>query len=76
MYPSSSDRPKGKLRLLYECNPMAFVVEQAGGKAIDDQLDRIMSKEVTELHQKSSIAIGSPAVVEEFEKFIDKYKGQ
>ena len=75
-YPYTSDQPGGKLRLLYECNPMAFIVEQAGGVAIDCHGKRIMEQEITELHQKTSIAIGSPAIVEEMNEFIDRFKGQ
>jgi fructose-1,6-bisphosphatase I len=51
IYPTSSKAPKGKLRLLYECNPMAFIVEQAGGKA-SDGFGRIMEIQPTELHER------------------------
>jgi len=49
IYPSTSKSPKGKLRLLYECNPLAFIIEQAGGKATDGK-NRIMELPITELH--------------------------
>jgi len=75
-YPYTSDKPGGKLRLLYECNPMSFIVEQAGGVAIDCHGNRIMEQEITELHQKTSIAIGSPDIVEEINSFIERFKGQ
>jgi fructose-1,6-bisphosphatase I len=51
IYPSTSQSPNGKLRLLYECNPMAFLAEQAGGKC-SDGFKRIMEIEPTELHQR------------------------
>ncbi|MNL19106.1 Fructose-1,6-bisphosphatase class 1 [compost metagenome] len=62
IYPTTSSSPNGKLRLLYECNPMAFIVEQAGGVA-SDGFNRILDIEPTELHQRTSIFIGSPAMV-------------
>src|SRR6185295_1082296 len=52
MYPSTFDKPKGKLRLLYECNPFAFIVEVAGGKATNGK-ERILDVQPTELHQRS-----------------------
>lgn len=73
LYPSTRKFPKGKLRLLYECNPLAFVVEQAGGKAVNAQLKRILDMEPKELHQRSTIAIGSPALVDELKAFIERY---
>ncbi|MNR10553.1 Fructose-1,6-bisphosphatase class 1 [compost metagenome] len=62
IYPTTANSPKGKLRLLYECNPMAFIVEQAGGVA-SDGFNRILDIEPTELHQRSSIFIGSKEMV-------------
>jgi fructose-1,6-bisphosphatase I len=73
LYPSTRKFPKGKLRLLYECNPLSMLVEQAGGKAINTQLKRILEMEPTELHQRSTIAIGSPALVDELKAFIERY---
>ncbi len=72
MYPATSDSPRGKLRLLYECNPMAFIVEQAGGRATDG-FRHILDIEPKELHQRSPIFIGSEGMVLEAEKFIQKY---
>lgn len=60
MYPETTSLPKGKLRLLYECYPMAFIVEQAGGKAVNCQNMRILDVPLTEIHQRSSIYMGSP----------------
>lgn len=69
IYPTSSKAPKGKLRLLYECNPMAFIVEQAGGKA-SDGMNRIMEIKPTELHQRVSFFCGSKNMVEKAEEFM------
>lgn len=73
LYPSTRKYPNGKLRLLYECNPMAFIVEQAGGKAITNQLNRILEINPQELHQRSTIAIGSPDMVDEMKAFVERY---
>jgi fructose-1,6-bisphosphatase I len=69
MYPTSSKSPKGKLRLLYECNPMAFIVEQAGGKA-SDGYTRILEMQPTELHQRTPFFCGSYSMVEKAEEFM------
>src|SRR5436190_1850581 len=69
MYPSSSRSPKGKLRLLYECNPMAFIAEQAGGKA-SDGFNRIMEIQPTELHERVPFFCGSYNMVEKAEEFM------
>lgn len=73
LYPSTRKYPHGKLRLLYECNPIAFIVEQAGGKAINNQLNRIMEVDPKELHQRSTIAVGSPEMVDEMKAFVERY---
>jgi len=72
IYPTSSKAPKGKLRLLYECSPMAFIVEQAGGKA-SDGLGRIMEIQPTELHQRVPFFCGSYNMVEKAEEFMARY---
>ena len=69
IYPTSSKAPNGKLRLLYECNPMAFLAEQAGGKA-SDGYNRIMEIEPTELHQRVPFFCGSYNMVEKAEEFM------
>ncbi len=69
MYPATRSAPKGKLRLLYECFPMAFIIEQAGGKASDGS-KRILDIEPRELHQRSPIFMGSKTLVEKMEEFI------
>lgn len=73
LYPSTRKYPKGKLRLLYECNPLAMLVEQAGGKAMNTQLKRILDIVPNELHQRATIAIGSPNMVDELKAFIERY---
>ncbi len=73
LYPNTRKYPDGKLRLLYECNPMAMIVEQAGGKAMNCKLERILDLEITELHQRSTIAIGSPDMVDEMKAFVQRY---
>jgi fructose-1,6-bisphosphatase I len=75
IYPSSSNAPKGKLRLLYECNPMAFLTEQAGGKATDGY-KRIMDIVPTELHERAPIFCGSLKMVEKAEFFMSKYSAK
>lgn len=62
-YPGYSKTPQGKLRLLFECNPFALLVEQAGGAATDGK-GRILGKKIEELHQRTPIFIGSKKVVE------------
>ncbi len=74
MYPGTTETPKGKLRLLYECNPMAFIVEQAGGRATDGAR-RILDIQPTELHERSPIFIGSEEMVLKAEEFIQKFGG-
>ena len=69
MYPKTSSASNGKLRLLYECNPIAFLTEQAGGKAIDGH-QRILEIQPTALHQRTPIFCGSKNLVEKLEEFI------
>jgi fructose-1,6-bisphosphatase I len=68
-YPGTTDKPKGKLRLLYECNPFAFIVEVAGGKATNGK-QRILDVVPTELHQRSPLFIGSKLMMEELETYL------
>ena len=70
MYPPTTDAPEGKLRLVYECNPMAFIVEQAGGRATDGS-KRILDIQPTDLHQRVPIYIGSEKMVKKAEKFLN-----
>jgi fructose-1,6-bisphosphatase I len=62
-YPANRKTPRGKLRLLYEANPLAFIVEQAGGAATDGA-QRILDLSPTELHQRTPLYIGSTSEVE------------
>lgn len=71
IYPVTASAPNGKLRLVYECNPMAFVIEQAGGRATNGK-DRILELDVTELHQRSPIFIGSEQMVLRAEAFMEE----
>ncbi|MEO2129590.1 MAG: class 1 fructose-bisphosphatase [Christiangramia sp.] len=71
MYPQFSKAPRGKLRLLYECNPIAFITEQAGGKA-SDGFQRILDIVPNELHQRSPFFCGSKKMVEKAEDFMRK----
>jgi len=71
MYPGTIDKPKGKLRLLYECNPFAFIVEVAGGKATDGK-QRILDIQPTELHQRTPMFIGSSEMMGELERSMGK----
>ncbi|WP_295796897.1 class 1 fructose-bisphosphatase [Mucilaginibacter sp.] len=69
IYPVTASAPNGKLRLVYECNPMAFLIEQAGGRATNGA-SRILDIDVTELHQRSPIFIGSEQMVRKAESFM------
>ena len=68
MYPADKSSPNGKLRLQYECNPMAFIVEAAGGKATNGT-ENILDINPTELHQRVPIFIGSRNMVNKVMEF-------
>ncbi|GAA4300165.1 class 1 fructose-bisphosphatase [Nibribacter koreensis] len=68
-YPGSTKNPGGKLRLLYECNPLAFLAEQAGGQATDG-VERILDKQPTALHERCPLVIGSADMVEKVKKYM------
>jgi fructose-1,6-bisphosphatase I len=68
IYPSTAKDPNGKLRLMYECNALAFVAEQAGGKATDGR-QRILDIQPTSLHQRVPFYVGSKKMVEKAESF-------
>jgi len=72
IYPTSSKARQGKLRLLYECNPMAFLAEQAGGKA-SDGYKRMLDIKPTELHQRVPFFCGSKNMVDVAEQFMQNY---
>ena len=69
MYPGTTDKPKGKLRLLYECNPFAFIVERAGGIATNGTI-RILDIQPTELHQRTPFFIGSKLMMGDLDGFL------
>ncbi len=71
MYPSSESYPEGKLRLVYECNPIAYIAEQAGGKA-SSGIKRILEIEPASLHQKTPYFVGSTDMVTKVEEFMIK----
>ncbi len=75
IYPATASAPNGKLRLLYECNPMAYIAEQAGGRATTGYT-RIMDIEPTELHQRVPIFVGSENMVKKAEEFMAKYANE
>jgi fructose-1,6-bisphosphatase I len=68
MYPAIADKPKGKLRLMYECNPCAFIIEVAGGKATNGS-QRMLEVQPTSLHQRTPFFAGSKKMMEELESF-------
>ena len=70
-YPGTTDKPKGKLRLLYECNPFAFIVEKAGGRATDGKI-RILDIPPTELHERTPFFIGSKNMMDELDTYLVK----
>ncbi|MEO6405145.1 MAG: class 1 fructose-bisphosphatase [Ferruginibacter sp.] len=73
MYPGTTDKPNGKLRLLYECNPFAFIVEKAGGKATNG-VQRILDIQPKALHQRTPFFVGSKGMMEELETYIGASK--
>jgi len=70
LYPTTKKNPQGKLRLLYECNPMAMIMENAGGKA-HSGTQRTLDIEPTELHQRCPFYAGSANMMAELEQFIE-----
>ncbi|MGC9332334.1 MAG: class 1 fructose-bisphosphatase [Bacteroidales bacterium] len=70
LYPKSDGNPNGKLRLVYECNPIAFLAEQAGGLATDGNGNRILDIEVKDIHQRVPFYTGSKDMIEKAEEFM------
>jgi fructose-1,6-bisphosphatase I len=68
MYPVTTDKPGGKLRLMYECNPFAFIVEVAGGIATDGR-QRVLEIQPTEIHQRTPFFVGSKLMMEELRTY-------
>lgn len=71
-YPPTMDKPGGKLRLLYECNPMAFIVEVAGGKALVDGHTRVLDVKPEAIHQRTPMYIGSANMVDQLLEMMQK----
>lgn len=69
MYPALINKPKGKLRLMYECNPFAFIIEIAGGRAINGR-QRILDIQPTGIHERTPFYCGSLLMMEELEDYI------
>ena len=69
LYPPTAKSPNGKLRLVYECNALAMIIEQAGGKATDGS-ERILDKTPAALHQRCPLFIGSPNMVDKVHQFL------
>ena len=72
IYPQTGSHPDGKLRLLYECNPISFIAEQAGGKATNG-FGRILDIKPSSLHQRSPLFVGSPQMVRKAEEFMMEF---
>jgi len=75
IYPASTRYPQGKLRLMYECNPLSYIIEQAGGTAIDGK-QRIMEKKPGSIHERSPIYIGSSENVKKVKELLDQYENK
>lgn len=72
LYPGDLKRPQGKLRLLYEASPLAFLAEQAGGYASTGH-KRILDIQPVELHQRVPVFLGDKNLVKRAEQFIDQF---
>ncbi len=73
IYPKTASAPNGKLRLLYECNPIAFLAEQAGGMATDGYGNRTLDIKPTDIHQRVSFFTGSKNMVEKAEEYMKDF---
>ena len=69
LYPGTTERPEGKLRLMYECNPFAFLFEVAGGRAVSGR-ERVLDIRPTKIHQRSPLFIGSKNMVDRLEGYL------
>jgi fructose-1,6-bisphosphatase I len=75
MYPKDAKHKEGRLRLMYEANPMAFIVEQAGGAATDGR-QRILDIQPRELHQRIGVVLGSKNEVERVTRYHAELRSQ
>ena len=73
IYPPTDSHPNGKLRLLYECNPIAFIAEQAGGAAFSDSR-RTLDLQPETIHQRVPFYVGSPEMVSKLQEFLKAAK--
>ncbi|XP_066473066.1 fructose-1,6-bisphosphatase isozyme 2 [Tiliqua scincoides] len=73
LYPANEKSPKGKLRLLYECNPMAFIIEQAGGIATTGT-EAVLDVKPESIHQRVPLILGSPEDVQEYLACVQKHQ--
>lgn len=73
LYPTDKRSPKGKLRVLYECHPMAYIIEKAGGRAITGDAD-VLDIKPKSIHERCGIVCGSTEDVEEIEKIYLSHK--
>lgn len=71
LYPPNAERPEGKLRLLYEANPIAFIAERAGGQASNGR-DRILDVQPRSIHERTPLVVGGPSEMRAFERFMAK----
>ncbi|QSS54800.1 fructose-1,6-bisphosphatase [Histoplasma capsulatum var. duboisii H88] len=72
-YPADKKSPKGKLRILYECAPMALVFENAGGQALNSKMERLLSLSPEHIHDRSGVFLGSYDEIEKVKAFHQKY---
>ncbi|KAG7273724.1 hypothetical protein CRUP_001804 [Coryphaenoides rupestris] len=73
LYPANVKSPKGKLRLLYECNPMAYIIEQAGGMATTGSVN-VLDIQPTNIHERCPVVLGSPDDVQEYMAIFKKLR--
>jgi fructose-1,6-bisphosphatase I len=69
MYPAGEDYPNGKIRLMYEAAPLAWMLERAGGKAVTGTGEDILDKKPSQVHDRCPIILGSAYEVDKFEEF-------
>lgn len=70
LYPALPNKPEGKLRLAYECNPMAYIIKQAGGEAFNEDGTPILDLKLNSIHQRSTLFIGTSALVKYLKKYL------
>lgn len=70
LYPATQNKPNGKLRLAYECNPMAYIIKQAGGDAFNEAGTSILDLELSSIHQRSTLFIGAISQLEQLKKYL------